>query len=477
MILRPLAAVLALLLGACAHVPPDRHVATQADVAQAALPSDIKLAAEGWPAARWWTQYGDAQLDALMQSALQGSPSLGTAAARIASAQSLLAAQQAEGGPEVNLSAGATRQRYSGTGLFPAPIGGAYFTDETVQLQTRYDLDWWGKEKAQIAAVAGEVKARRAEYALAEQVLAAQLAQAYFGLQAAWARTAKLDELQQVLEAVVRDRERRVGAGLAPAGEIQTARTQLADLRQRRAHLAALAVREREALRALTGGDAAALADLKARPLPQLPAALPARLGVELLARRADLQAARWRVEAALSRIEVQRAAFYPDINFSASLGLDTISLARLLNWNSRTLAFGPSISVPLFDNQRLDARLDAARNERNEIIADYNARVVDAVRAVAQAGVDVRDAGRQLEEHAAASTAAAALLRGAQAKLQAGLVDHGFELNARANLLRQQDSTLQLAAQRLNADVALVRALGGGYRDDSVPAHLTTSK
>ncbi|HZX26348.1 MAG TPA: efflux transporter outer membrane subunit [Telluria sp.] len=462
-----LGAAVVLALAGCAHVPADRHAAAAADPARAHLAADIKLAREGWPAAQWWRQYGDAQLDILLEKALKDGPSLGTAAARIASAQSLLASEQADAGPEIGLNAGANRQRYSANGLFPEPIGGNWFTSESLQLQTRYEIDWWGKQKAQVAAIAGEVAARRADYALAEQALAGDLAQAYFAYQAARARAAKLRDLEQVQEAQLADRERRIGAGLSIAGEAQNVRLQLADTRKQRAHLEALALREREALRALTGSNADDLPSLEPRPLPAPEAGLPSSLGIELLARRADLQAARWRVETTLSRIEVARAAYYPSISLSAAAGLDSISLSKLLNWGSRTLLGGASLAVPLFDTQRLDAHLDAVRNERNEVVADYNQRVVNAVRTVAQAAVDVNDADGQLARQREAADAAAALLRGAEAKLKQGLVDRAFELNARTAVLRQDDALLALRAQRLAADVALVRALGGGYRSD----------
>lgn len=460
------AAVLA--LAGCAHVPADRNAAQAADPARAALAADIRLAREGWPAAQWWRQYGDAQLDALLERALKDSPSLGTAAARIASAQALLASEQADAGPEIGLNAGANRQRYSANGLFPEPIGGNWFSSETLQLQTRYEIDWWGKQKAQVAAIAGEVAARRADYALAEQALAGDVAQSYFAYQAARSRAAKLRELEQTQEAQLADRERRIAAGLSISGEAQNVRLQLADTRKRRAHLESMAMREREALRALTGAGADGLPPLEPRPLPVPEAGLPSNLGIELLSRRADLQAARWRVETSLSKIEVARAAYYPSISLSAAAGLDSISLSKLLNWGSRTLLAGASLSVPLFDTQRLDARLDAARNERKEVVADYNQRVVNAVRTVAQAAVDVRDADGQLARQRDAADAASALLRGAQAKLKQGLVDRAFELNARTTVLRQDDALLAQRAQRLAADVALVRALGGGYRADA---------
>ncbi|MCU6501795.1 efflux transporter outer membrane subunit [Rugamonas sp. A1-17] len=492
------AAALGLALAGCAHITPEQQTPARRDIASAQLPADIKLAREGWPGAQWWTAYHDPQLDALIKQALASAPTLEVAAAHIGSARSALSRSAADLGLDVSGYAGANRQRYSGTGLFPAPIGGAWFTAETLRLDARYNFDWWGKNRAQVAAAVGELNAGRAEYAEAERALSAAIAQSYFRLQGAWARLANNEQLAATQAALVQDKAKRIAGGLANSDEQRAAEAELSQIRKQHAQLAADIGREREALRALIGADNAALtgpapppqggatqasagagngalAGLAPRPLGSTAHALPARLGMELLARRPDLQAARWKLEASLSRIDAAKAAFYPDVNLTGSIGLDTVKLENLLQAASRTLYIGPTLTLPLFDSRRLDAQLDGARTGRNERIAEYNQAVVDAVREVAQDGVQLQGIERQITEQAAATGTARAQLASAQARLTHGLADRAAALNAQLALLKQQDADLYLQQVQLLAEVALTNALGGGYREEAPTA--TASK
>ena len=468
----------ALALAGCANMAPDRNPLPQRDAANVQLASDIKLAREGWPEAQWWTAYHDAQLNALIQAALSGSPTLDVAAAHIGEALSAVQRSAADLGLDVSAYATANRQRYSATGLFPAPIGGAYFSEQTLRLDARYNFDWWGKNKAQIAAAVGQVNAGRASYAQAEQALAAAIAQSYFRLQGAWSRQANLEQMIAAQTALVQDKARRIAHGLATADEQRATETELHLMQKQQAQIAADIGREHEALRALLGVDGGPsttrqndlvqhLQPLAVQPAPH---ALPARLGLELLARRPDLQAARWQVEAALSKIDVAKAAFYPDVNLSASVGLDSISYSRLLSAPSRTVFFGPTLTLPLFDNQRLSAELESARSARNEVIADYNLAVVQAAQDVAQDAVQLQGLEQQIARQQAATASAAAQLHSAEAKLAAGLADNSGVLAARLALLKQQDMDLSLRQMQLLAEVALTNALGGGYRDMGNP-------
>lgn len=461
-------------LAGCASVPPETDSLPRQDLARAQLAAGIHLAAEGWPAARWWRQYGDVQLDALMERALTAGPSLATAAARIGAARSALAVDRAAGDSGLNLDAQANRQRYSGNGLFPEPIGGSYYSEETVKLDAHYDLDWWGKRRAQIAASLGEVNARRADYAMAEQALTAEVALRYFALQGNWARLANLRQLTQLQDALVADKVKRIAHGLATIDAQRQAEGDASALRQQAALLETQAGREREALRALLGANGGALVDLRARAGTAVAHALPTRLGMELLARRPDLQAARWRIEASLNRIEAARAAFYPDIDLSASFGLDAVKLGKLLESGSRTLFIGPALSLPLFDSGRLEARLGQARQERNEAIADYNQSVFTVVREVAQAGVELQGIEGQIVQQSTAQQASAALLGSAQARFKQGLADRSTTLSAEIAVLKQRDGALQLQSAQFGAEVTLIRALGGGYQADANLAQST---
>lgn len=455
---------IALSLAGCAHVPQNDDALAQRDVASAELSAGIHLAHDGWPDAQWWTVYHDAQLDALITQALAGGPSLQVAAAHIGAARAALARTSADLGIDTDLYANANRQRYSGTGLFPAPIGGTYYSEETVRLEARYNFDWWGKSHAQIVASAGEINARRAEYAQAEQALASETAQTYFSLQGDWARLANLDQLVQNQSAQIADKARRIAHGLADADEQRRAEMELSLMKQQQAALNADVVHQREALRALVGADSQALADLKPQPLTDAPHALPSHLGIELLARRPDLQAARWRVEAAISRIDAARAAFYPDVNLSAAIGLDTISISHLLESASRTVLVSPTLTLPLFDTRRLSAQLDTARNARNQAIAEYNQSVVQAVRDVAQNGAQLQGIENEIVQQDAATASTRAQLQSAQARLAHGLADNAVVLNQQAALLKQQDAALSLQTMQQLAEVTLINALGGGY-------------
>lgn len=462
------AAAVAIALAGCASVPPDHNALARRDAAGAELSANIKLAHEGWPQAQWWTAYHDEQLNAIIKQALADGPSLEVAAAHIGSARSSLSRSVADLGIAGTLNGNANRQRYSGTGLFPAPIGGAWFTEETLRLDLRYNFDWWGKNRAQVAAAVGELNAGRAAYAEAEQALAASIAQSYFRLQGTWARLENTEQLAATQNALVQDKAKRIARGLANADEQRAAEAELNLIRKQQAQLRADIEHEREALRALAGADNQALADLKPVTLSAAPHALPARLGMELLARRPDLQAARWKLEASLSKIDAAKAAFYPDVNLTGSIGLDTVKAEDLLQLASRTLYIGPSVSLPLFDSKRLDAQLDGARTNRNERIAEYNQTIVEAVREVAQSGAQLQGIEQQIVQQSAATALARAQLASAQTRMDHGLANHSSVLNARLSLLKQRDADLYLQQVQLLAEVALTNALGGGYHEEA---------
>ncbi|WP_375591899.1 efflux transporter outer membrane subunit [Chitiniphilus eburneus] len=457
--------MLALLLAGCAAIPPDDATVAERDLAGAGLAKSIRLAREGWPDAQWWTRYGDPQLDALIQRALKDSPDLATAQARIRQAQSTQAITEANGGANVTLDGTVDRQYISGTGLFPPPLGGAWYTEGKVGINASYDFDWWGKHRSQIAASLGEVNARRAEEKQAELTIATTVAQSYFALQADWARVATLQQARDAQARLTEGRAKRVARGLDPANARVRAEGDLAAIDAQIAAGQTAADREREALRALVAADAAALADLQPRPLPAVDPALPDQLGNELLARRPDLQAARWRVQSTLSAIDAQRAAFYPTISIGGFAGFDTITMADLFDRASRQFNLIPAISLPIFDSGRLSAQLGAKRADRDALIAEYNQAVVRAVREVAQEGVTLAGLSRQQVATQRQLQASRQVLDNSQAQLKQGLIDRTAVLSAALPVFTQQDSLIQLHHSQLNSELALIKALGGGYR------------
>jgi multidrug efflux system outer membrane protein len=460
----PAAAAALALLSGCIGVPPDASQARGPDVARAQHAPDIRLPADAWPAEQWWLDYHDPQLNELVARALRDSPTLAVAAARVASARAAFGVEVANQGGRVDLASSLNRQRYSSNGFFPPPIGGAWFNDASVSLRASYDFDWWGRHRALIAAALGETNASAAESAQARQTLAASVVQSYLRLQMLWARADNTNALVAVQRDLVADRRARMAHGLVSADALQSAEQDLAALRETAAHHDTDAAREREGLRALIGGDADALNGLAHfQPAPAIDA-VPRTLGMELLARRPDLQAARWRVEAQLGRVAASEAAFRPDINLAAAIGLDATSLGKLLRYPSRTPLVGATLDLPLFDSGRLHAQLGSARSTRDELLAEYNEAVLDAVRDVAREAATLQGIAKETEAHTATFDASRKLAANAEARMARGLADRAAVLQARQAVLRQRDVALQLTDARLQTQVALVRALGGGY-------------
>jgi len=456
---------LALALAGCVHVPADKDAARAPDFARARHAAAIDLGRDAWPVESWWRDYRDPQLDRLVEQALAGNPSLLVAAARVRLAGAQLGAERAAGGVQAGLETGVNRQRYSANGFFPAPIGGSWYTDTTVQGRIGYEVDWWGKHRAQVAAAIGEANAAQAQASQAQQALAASVAQSYFRLQLLWARADNVAALARVERQLLADRSARLAHGLATVDAQRGVELELGKLAEQAALLDTQAAREREALRALVAAGPDDFPQLERRLPQSAQAALPRELGMELLARRPDLQAARWRVEAALGRVAASEAAFYPDLNLSGAIGLNAVSLGKLLRGASRTMLAGAVLDLPLFDSGRLDANLGIARAERDALLAEYNEAVLDAVRDVAQEGATLQGIERELAAHAQAEQASNRLVASAEARLARGLAERSAVLQAQLEVLRRRGDALQLQDAQLQTQVALVKALGGGYR------------
>jgi len=226
----------------------------------------------------------------------------------------------------------------------------------------------------------------------------------------------------------------------------------------------------RHALAALTAQPPTALDTLSPRLSALHAVALPATLPADLLGRRADISAARWRVEAATQDVAAARAQFYPNINLSAFIGLSSIGLDRLLRAGSEQYGVGPAIRLPLFDAGRLRANLRGRASDLDLAIETYNGAVVDAVRDVADQLGSLQSIERQRREQAQARAAAESAYDLALQRYRAGLGNYLNVLTAETNVLAQRRSAADLEARALDVQVALIRALGGGYDDAAAP-------
>ena len=471
---RPLlAATIALALAACARAPAKLdHPALRDDVPLAGLQGPVRA---GWPDASWWRAYGDAQLDDLMNRALRQSPDLALAQSRVQGAQQSARLAAAQMGLTINGSAQVARQRMSENGLIPSQfLGFTWYTQGDLAVQLQYDFDWWGRKRATVEAALDQARAAEAQRAAAALAIQYAVADTYVGWQADQARLRVIDEQIDVQRELAHIAQLRVTQGVDLPDEVQKAQAQLAALKGMRVAIDGSAQIRRVALAALLGVSTADLPTLHAQPLPAVAGGLPADARLDLIARRPDIAASRWQVEAALKQTDAARAAFFPDIGISAMAGLSSIDMGKLLNAGSRTFALTPALHLPIFNGGALQAGYGVSKAQLDTAVAQYNAAVLDAARDVATQALGAEQIAARRQAQQAQLDANQQLLASAQARLRQGVRDARESLAAKAQWLQQRDEALQLQAQALTTDLALIKALGGGYRAASPTAPLS---
>lgn len=456
-----LASAAVLLLAGCASpgATPARHAALDAKAAGA-----VDAASTPWPQQRWWSGWGDAQLDALVERALAGQPGLQTAQARVRQAQAAADAASGARQPQVNLSVDLTAQRFTENGLVPPPLAGATKWNNSAQLGASWELDLFGRERAALDAAIGRLKAAQAEVQAARVLLAGNVAAGYFDLARLVAARGLAEEALaqrgQVLELV----RQRISAGLDTSVELRQAEGLVA---QNRAEIEALdesITRTRHALAELSGQGPHALDGLAPTLGSVRAVALPAALPADLIGRRADLVAQRWRVEAAGRDVAAARAQFYPNVDLVAFAGLASLGLSNFVEAGARTYGIGPALRLPVFDGGRLRANLDTRHADVDVAIDAYNAALLRALREVADEVTSLQSIERQQRAQAEALAAAEAADALALQRYRAGLGNFLVVLTAQSNVIAQRRAASDLKARHLAAEVALARSLGGGF-------------
>ncbi len=466
----------ALSLGACAPRLSDLPMPATPQ----SLKSNVALAAPSadWPGDGWWTVYNDPSLNALIEAGLKGAPSLRDAAARLRIAQA--AAGQARSVTLPSFNSGGAVEEYlaSKNNGFPAFIQpllpSSFHPLGVANVDLAYDLDLFGKSRANLAAASTQARAAAADAAEARLTLSTAIAAAYADLRRLTAdRKAALDsvEVRRKTLALV---SQRLDNGLETRGEFSLEAAAVpaakADVTQldRQIGLA------RNQIAALIGaGPDQGLAIVPPDAAPALhPFGLPENLSVNLLGRRPDIVAARLRAEAAAKHIKAVRADFYPDVSLSAVFGYQSLGLSTLFDKASRTGQFGPALKLPIFNGGVAMANLSAAGGAYQEAVAVYDQTLTLALRDVADAAVSIRTVNQQLAQSREALAHSEEAYRISLARYQGGLSPYISVLTAENALIAQRRAVADLEGLAFTYDVSLIRALGGGYMETQ-PAQL----
>lgn len=431
----------------------------------------ISLSPAAWPKSDWWTSLGDPQLDGLIREALHDSPDMQIAAARAHQASAAAYAADAERYPTLDASAGISRSRLA-RDQDPLGQGGAYSTVRNVSAGFNYNFDLWGGQRDAWEAALGEARAAEVDRQAAQLTLAADVARAYSDLGQAHIvydlANEDLKRTRQMLDLS----QRRLSSGIDSQYQFQqtqsleaSSQASLIDA-EKRLHSAKVAL-------AVLLGKGPDRGNEIARPkvLQASAVAVPSVLPAELLGRRPDLVAARWRVEAASKDIDAAKTRFYPNLNLSASAGAESLLGDAMFGSASRFFNIAPTVSLPIFDGGRLRANLDARDADYDLAVAQYNKSLVKALGDVGDTINQLRDISRQIGAQQHATDIAQDSYNTAVQRYGSGIGNYLDVLSIEQQLLQAQRQLATLNAEQIDLSIQLMQALGGGFQGETLTA------
>ncbi|MDH4183891.1 MAG: efflux transporter outer membrane subunit, partial [Nitrospinota bacterium] len=452
-------------------LPPSSVLAPPPAIGVTAEKSFLAGAAQkdDWPSDRWWESFADERLNQMVERALAGSPDIKMARARAQLAENI--AMAAGAATSVTASAGGSvgLQQMSENSLIPAEFLDNPYTNAEITLNLGYNLDLWGAARMAAEGKIGKLKAAQAEEQAVRLAITAAVARSYFSLQSIVglhhvARNA-LDARRQSMEMIRMKLER----GLETELNLERALFAMTGDEDLLATLEQAEALERTQLAALAGAgpDDGSLIAISTPAEGIASAPLPEGLPLDLVHRRADIAAARWRVEAAAKEVGSARAEYYPNINLRALGGLQTVDIGQLFSSGSLMYNAMSAIHLPLYDGGALGANLGARGAEYDMAVEKYNQTLLQAAQEVAGALAQLEGAAKRMDIAHRALATARKVYRLTMTRFDKGLDDYLTALKAQDEVFAQERKLALLQGAALQARVALVAALGGGFMDN----------
>ena len=473
-----------LFFGSCAWIPegdPPAEYLEPPEMKETLAEVTSRL--QQWPEDRWWEQFGNPELNELIETAIKDNPGLKLASARLRQAEALVKVEGARLLPFLEADASLTYERLSQHGVFAAlnpEVAGARFMLGIINpLSFRYEFDFWGKNRAMLEAALGHAAAEEAEKAEVRLRLTTGIARAYFRGQALQQQLNVVRALVGIRRDLRKLAETRYRLGLDNDQPVKIAVADYETAFKRQAGVRDQLDVQRHLLARLAGKGPDEAAHLFTKPMAAIPGQIPApdHLSIGLLVHRPDLASALYRAHAASRLIKVAKTQFYPTIDLTGFVGFNALTLTKgadkLANFlfSGQSFAYGlaPGLRIPLFEGGRLRGELSAQRAEYDQAVDLYNDTLLDAMREVADSLSAWQTTREMLASHKRLLASLGEDWRLAKVRLVSGLDDDREVLRHRHPVLEQEYALRALESDQLVAAVDLIESLGGGYHNADI--------
>jgi len=421
----------------------------------------------------WWQAFSDPELNTLEAQVEQANQSLKAAEANFRASRGAVKVSKSYEAPTLGVAPSVSTVRDSqNQPYFNASEANGGEGNFQLPLDLNYEIDLWGRVRRGVTAAHAQAQASAADLATARLSLQAELALDYFDLRSTDAQTRLLSDTVKAYREALKLTQDRYDEGITPLSDVTQARTQLqaaevilTDLGNTRAadeHGIAILVGKAPAefhLEALTVGK-----DLAT--LPNIPVALPS----QLLERRPDIAAQERRMAAANEQIGITKAANYPTLSLSATVGFMGTSAVNWFTWPSRFWAIGPELSQTIFDAGRRKARVGIAQADYDATVANYRQTVLTSFGQVEDNLAALRVLEKEADQQHAATHSAEQTLDLFQTRYQGGVDTYLQVITSQTAALQNERNDIQIQLRRQQASVLLIKALGGGWSTQQLP-------
>jgi NodT family efflux transporter outer membrane factor (OMF) lipoprotein len=483
---RFLAAVALLLAGGCNFAPHYEPPKSQKSEGYKEAVPGGDGAAQGWELAEpqdaamrnnWWEVYQDPKLNELEERVAVSNQTIAAAEANYRAAHALVLEAQAALFPTLSLVPSVTREKssaaLSGLGGLTTPGGTGTTTGAggttaprnifTLPIEASYQVDLWGSIRNTVAANRFSAEASAATLANALLSTQSTLAQDYFQLRVA-------DEQRRILEITVADYQASLHLvqtlfknGLDSDEDVASAETLLDSAIAQATDVGVARAQFEHAIAVLIGVPPAKFSIAYQhfdQPLPVIPVGVPS----DLLERRPDVAAAERQVAQSNAQIGVARAAFFPQLTLTGSIGYESTQLSQLIEAPNRFWSVGPSLAQILFDGGERRAAVLQAHAQNDAQAATYRQTVLAAFQSVEDNLAALRILSQELTQQHQAAMAAKRFVQLSVVRFRNGVDSYVNVITAENAFLTAREAELQVKLRQLTASVGLINDLGGGW-------------
>jgi NodT family efflux transporter outer membrane factor (OMF) lipoprotein len=419
---------------------------------------------------KWWEIFGDPELNKLEEQIADSNQNLKVAEARFREARAAIRFNRASQFPTISTAPNASYVKSSDfSPNFSSRIPQASKGDFVLPFDLSYELDLWGRVRRSVAAAREEAQATAADYETAKLSLEAELAMDYFELRSADAQKQLLDDTVKAYTDNVQLTLNRFKRGVAPKADLAQAQTQLDTTRVQDTDVTVQRAQFEHAIAILIGKPPAEFT-LAAAPLNDQPPSTPIGLPSELLQRRPDIAAAERRVAEANQQIGIARAAYFPTVTLGGTAGFAGSQGSNWFGWPSGFWAVGPAIAETLFDAGRRRATSESARANYDAAVAIYRQTALTAFQEVEDNVAALRILENETQQQQQAVASSQESLQLFTNRYKGGVDTYLQVITAQTIELANERNDIDILRRRLEANVLLIKALGGGWDVSNLP-------